>query len=288
MTKIRGEKTAIIPNDTRVAAIAEMIRSLRFVVESRYVLSYNKLVLSMPTFIAPTRNTHEDIFYQSAWHAGLDPYGHRFFGAYAAMKQIFDIFHCPEIHVNQSTYAPDIACESYQDRQISNVLAIEYSGESLGIMYLPRRGGFFFYDDSPMAEEVDLGANCSLRTRDPEQYWAEVRKLISSLCQSHNRPIDLLVLYGDRATDPELLGLVKDLFRSNTNVKIEEYLRTPDDHMFAAARTAAEEARIGMMGGFDACIWDEYCPRGEEPWPPGMEWWKPDEGSEDIQAKEEL
>jgi hypothetical protein len=139
-------------------------------------------------------------------------------------------------------------------------------------MLLPREEGFFFPDLSTVVEHFDLGAASVLRKDNPDGYWAVVKEVLRGITRTTEHSIDLLALQGDQATDPEFLSTVEEVFRLNRDIRKGDYLRTPTDHLFASARAAAREARIGMLTGFDLCIGWDWCPQGEEAIPDAFKW----------------
>lgn len=268
-------------NDPWVLAVAEMIKSLKTAVESRHPLTYNTVFLSLPNLVVNTGSNYEDRFRLSARHVGLSTVGgHHVLAAHAAMKEYYGIFHCPDIPIDEIHSVPDIECEKHNGERITNVLSIDYSGQSLGLILLPREDGFFFPDRSRLVERADLGAESSLRSQEPETYWARVKELVVEYSHFPGHDVDRLLLVGDRVSDSDFLAVVKDVFQSNEKVKVVDYLREPADHLFASARFAAREARVGMMTGFDACIWPDWCPVGEEKLPRELQWEFPKKGGE--------
>ena len=65
---------------------------------------------------------------------------------------------------------------------------------------------------------------------------------MSKFSAHDGEPIDLLVLFGTQATRPELLDILQKVFEENGKIKSEDYLQDAHNHIFAAARGAAQLA----------------------------------------------
>ena len=180
------------------------------------------------------------------------------------MMELYGIYHCQGIEIGDRRSIPDIECEQYHGRQIDNVISVEDSAENLGLMLLPRGDGWFMPDVATITDKLDMGANNSLKVEQPEAYWSEVTETIKAFSQLSSILIDLLLLTGDHVIDAQFLVVVDQVFESNKYIRKEEYLRQPADHVFATSRAAAEEARYGVMANWEACLWPDSCPGGEE------------------------
>jgi hypothetical protein len=168
----------------------------------------------------------------------------------------------PSIQIDNRTSISDTECEEYNGRQIDTVMSINYGAENLGLMLLPREDGWFMPDLATVLDQLNMGANPSLKLGQPEAYWSAVTDTIDAFCQSSKTPIDPLLLTGDHVMEAQFLAVIERVFHSNTRIRKEEYQRQPADHVFAASRAAAKKARYGMMTNCDACIWQEACPPG--------------------------
>jgi hypothetical protein len=179
-----------------------------------------------------------------------------------------------------------LPCEEYNGRRIRTVLSIDYSITNLNLMLLSREEGFFYPDLSTVVEYFDLGAASVLRKDDPDKYWATVKEVLVAITRTTEHSINLLTLQGDQATDSKLLSIIEEVFRLNKDIRKEDYLRTSTDHLFASARAAAREARIGMLTGFEICLRPDWCPRGEEDIPDEykIKWTEP--GATDSSTKD--
>jgi hypothetical protein len=274
-TTLRGfELSNARLNDSCIVAVSEMMIRLWSAVDSRHLTTQKPTVyLSTPNFLANSRVQYEDIFRLSAERAGLLTFGaQRMIAARSAMEDMYGIRNCHSIIIDEFQSIPDTGCEFHNGERVTNVLLIDHSNQSLGLALVPREYGMFFPDLMRVAELPDLGAGCALRSQDPERYWPRVEDLISEYSSVSGHNIDRLLLVGDGATDPDFLAVVNKTFQSSKTVRAKDYLRQPADHVFASARSAARQARIGMMTGFELCIWPPHCPKGEGKLPPEMEY----------------
>ena len=158
---------------------------------------------------------------------------------------------------------PDDYCYGSSEEKINTVLAITYSGASLGVTSLTRWLGSLY--PNRVSENFDHGAESVLRAGNPHQYWKDVKSFIEEGIE--NEKIDYLMMLGSHAMDPDLLRVIKEVFEARGNMKpwmrYLAQLRDPDEHLFAAARGAAETARVGMVNGFDACWVPDVCEQSD-------------------------
>lgn len=83
-----------------------------------------------------------------------------------------------------------------------------------------------------------------------------------------NTTIDYILLLGSHGQDPKLLGAIKDVIDRCGNIdpsildRYMAYRSSPDDEtsaLFAAARGAAVNARVGMETDLKACDEPPWC-----------------------------
>jgi hypothetical protein len=71
----------------------------------------------------------------------------------------------PSIQIDNRTSISDTECEEYNGRQIDTVMSINYGAENLGLMLLPREDGWFMPDLATVLDQLNMGANSSLKPR---------------------------------------------------------------------------------------------------------------------------
>ena len=270
-------------------AVADMLISIKEAIERIHSVQHETIYLVLPNSILRLKSEYWFWFKSAAAMANLPTFsGHYFLSTQAAMREFYGIGNCPDIPVDWYTSVPDLPCEEYNGRRIRTVLSIDYSTSNLNLMLLPREEGFFYPDLSTVVEHFELGAASVLRKDHPDEYWAVMKEALSAITRTTEHSIDLLTLHGDQATDPKFLSTVEEVFRLNRDIRKEDYLQTSTDHLFASARAAAREARIGMLTGFEICIRPDWCPQGEEDIPDEYKWKAAEPGVTDSSTKEEL
>jgi hypothetical protein len=268
-------------------AAADMLTTIRDAIERIHFFQHETVYLALPNSILRSKSEYGLWFESAATMANLPTFdGYYFLSTQAAMKELYEIGNCPDIPVDWYTSIPDLPCEEYNGRRIRTVLSIDYSITNLNLMLLSREEGFFYPDLSTVVEYFDLGAASVLRKDDPDKYWATVKEVLVAITRTTEHSINLLTLQGDQATDSKLLSIIEEVFRLNKDIRKEDYLRTSTDHLFASARAAAREARIGMLTGFEICLRPDWCPRGEEDIPDEykIKWTEP--GATDSSTKD--
>ena len=110
-----------------------------------------------------------------------------------------------------------------------------------------------------------------------------MKQRIEILSQHKGFPADLIALHGTQATRLELLEIVRDVFRENDNIRPEDYLRSTDEHIYAAARGVARIAKQDMWDDFIYCIPLDHCSISEH-MPSGLRWHRMSE--EELVAKQ--
>ncbi|KAJ9657133.1 hypothetical protein H2198_004491 [Neophaeococcomyces mojaviensis] len=134
------------------------------------------------------------------------------------------------------------ACENYRGRPTDSVLSIHLDQWSMSLRSMIREDGMFY---------PGLG-NTKL-------IWREAgTKLDDEIKKFTNTTVDLVLLSGPEAS--QLYKIVEQLFKDNANIVPEDYVRSAEDHTFAAARGAARLARDGMCNDFTVCIPNAWCP----------------------------
>lgn len=99
-------------------------------------------------------------------------------------------------------------------------------------------------------------------------------------------PIDLLILHGMEVTRPEFFDVVRELFADNDKIRLEDYLRSAEEHTYATSRGAAQIAKVGVWTDFLTCIPRFGCPISKHI-PPEFTWKKPEEEHQ-VEGREEL
>jgi hypothetical protein len=203
-----------------------MLISLKSEVENSHPLQFPSVFLSLPNFVTPGQQLYKDRFILAAELAGLSPFcGRNVLPAHAGMIELYGVYHCPAIEIDDRRSIRDIECKKYNGRQVDTVISIDYGAENLGLMLMPREDGWFMPDLATIVDKLDMGANSSLKAAQPEAYWRLVTDTIDAFCQLSTTPIDLLLLIGDHIMDAQFLAVVQRVFHSNLRIRKEDYLR---------------------------------------------------------------
>ncbi|QKX60477.1 uncharacterized protein TRUGW13939_07622 [Talaromyces rugulosus] len=249
--------------DNSVKAIATMLSDIKSgamdVLDPP--LKYNHVLLSWPDF--EYEFAHADRIHLASSLAGLnDFHGHGSIASRFALAQegVSKACYDPEKDMDDTLCDPSLP-------NLPTILVVSYSTASLSLTLHTRLWG-----DMPWPERLmdspALGASFANATSqgDPTEYWIKVRESIASVIG--NATIDYILLLGSHARDPELLGAIKGVLDRCGNIgpsivdRYMEYRSSPDDEtsaLFAAARGAAVNARIGMETGWKACDEPPWC-----------------------------
>ena len=256
-------------------AVAEILTSMKEIVESIHSIQLETIYLVLPNSIFRCKSKYSHWFESGAAISNLKTFGHHYLLSHqAAMEEFYGIGNCPDIPVDWYTSVPDLRCEEYKGRRIRTVLSIDYSTSNLNLMLLPREEGFFFPYLSTLVECFDLGATSVLRKNDPDGYRAAVKEGLRAITRTAEAPYKFPGTARRPSHRPGVLENCGEVFRLNGDIRKEDYLRTSTDHLFATARAAATEAGVGMMTGFYLCIGSDWCPQGEEAIPEGWRYIK--------------
>ena len=235
-----------------------MMTLFRYTKES-IPLEHNKIFLAVPDFVTTTTRSLSLQIQPLLREAGLESFGkHYRRQSQAALLNLYDLEDCHGIPVDENTEVPDKECEVYDGRSIQSALFAAVDGTSLTLRSLMRDDGMFYADRGAAEllwkdEEIE----------DEAGYFAWVDRGLRKFLETQHVAFDLLVLSGTKATASELQDIIQDVLKDNDNIRPEDYLRSEQDHAFAAARGAAALARMGMCNDFDACLPNLWCPISE-------------------------
>ncbi|EXJ54993.1 uncharacterized protein A1O5_12732 [Cladophialophora psammophila CBS 110553] len=217
-----------------------MIRALFAVASTIHHLQHRTAFLAIPNFVI---NSTYAVSLIDPLLSGAGLHGfqsRRRDESRAALLGLYQLQHCYRIHVNETHQIPDIECEKYNGRLIHSFLSIQLDASYFGLQQMYRNDGLIAISENMTEDHFDRGTN-SLNAQDPDHYWSWVK-------------------------DPHSRG-----FRHNDKIKAEEYLRTAEEHAYAASKGAAQIAKTGMWTNFEHCIPRYGCPLSEHA-PPEFQW----------------
>jgi hypothetical protein len=253
--------------------IIKVLRTLFQQVAKAHDLHYRYVYLSFPDFVNNGAPALDQILSLLLENASLQSYGStRSVRTYAALHGLYHLGNCFDaVDGDPDDYG---VCGKYKGRQIQTVLGIELSEKNFCMHLMPREDGLFFPDMASTKSYPHRGTASMNEAESYTDYWTWMKEEILTFVDQTGKHVDLPVLHGTPITNPELKTLIKDVFRDNPNIKSEEYLRSPHEHIFAPARSVAETAKSAMWDGLDVCIPSPACPISEH-YPPGQGWRRP-------------
>ncbi|KAK5418854.1 hypothetical protein LTR06_002605 [Exophiala xenobiotica] len=250
--------------------ISDMIRALFAVASTIHHLQHRTAFLAVPDFVIESTYA-VSLIDPLLSGAGLHGFqSRRRAESRAALLGLYQLQHCYGIHVNETHQISDIECEKYNGRLIHSFLSIQLDASYFGLHQMYRNDGLIAISENMTEDHFDRGTN-SLNAQDPDHYWSWVKDRVSHFSRHGAEPIDLLILHGTGVTRPKFLQLVREVFTHNDKIKAEEYLRTAEEHAYAASKGAAQIAKTGMWTNFEHCIPRYSCPLSEHA-PPEFQW----------------
>ncbi|KAF2420214.1 hypothetical protein EJ08DRAFT_683428 [Tothia fuscella] len=232
--------------DPIVGALSDMISSLMRTVRADHLAATEFVSVSRPDFDWYPE-MHHGRFTLATHNAGFRNFAsyHDLLSSIAALWS-FGLLDCE-----------DELCEGEP-----RILVLHYSNSTLATTSM--NSGNEHYPCRAW-NHIDLGASGALRMNDPNKYWMKVKQAIrdalAPVCDGEGREpsnpahVDQVVVIGERAPEPEFLRALQDIHGAMPRV----HSTSKSDHVFAAARGAAAQARLGMVDGFNGCIPNGWC-----------------------------
>jgi hypothetical protein len=141
---------------------------------------------------------------------------------------------------------PDLECEKYNGRPIHTLLSLQLESDYFGLCQMNRDDGEFIFSDNQTEVHFGRGTNSMKNVQSPDGYWNWIKDRVSHYSQYKGDPIDLLLLHGTEVTRPDFLNLIREIFAHNDKIREEDYLRSAEEHAYAASKGAAEYAKLAM------------------------------------------
>jgi hypothetical protein len=230
--------------------------ALKTVVQTKQLLFYPLLIISIPDFEADTGHVYKDFFASLAERVGFKLL-HSPMPASMRALEFYGIDDCWG-----SPSSPEPPCPPKEERS-DVVLTITYSNVSFGVTLLTRE--VFEYSWGTMwpqsvCEAVDLGRDVLLREQEPEKYWGEIKNMILGTIKDAER-VDTIIFLGPQGGDEELRKVVREVMdgHGEGQAVVAAAAQTAQESLFIAARGSAAVARRGMIDGFDACLVPNHC-----------------------------
>ncbi|KIW75457.1 hypothetical protein Z517_10198 [Fonsecaea pedrosoi CBS 271.37] len=252
-----GAETSPQATYEELIPIAEMMSTLFSEANKSVPLSNNLVFLAIPDFENSTSDTFTRPIRQLVQLAGLDCL--RFQRqSQLSLLHLYDLDNCFGIWLDLVTEVPDEECEKYKGRHIQSVLSVHLDRSSLNLRSMIRDDGIFLH--TPGSVKV-LWADEDAKANTTDWDW--VGRALEDFLHDHDLMFDLLLLSGAQVTDSNFQQIIRDRFKDNEKIVPQDYLRVSKDHLFAAARGAAELARVSLCTGDDACMPNSWCPISE-------------------------
>ena len=99
-----------------------------------------------------------------------------------------------------------------------------------------RDDGIIAMSENLTEVHFDHGTGSMTKGRNSSDYWKWIKSRVAPFSQYEGAPIDLLMLHGTHVRRPEFLDVIREIFASNDKVKEEDYLRSAEEHWYAASR----------------------------------------------------
>lgn len=256
-----------------------MVRALFTTTSTIHHLKHRVTFLSVPDFVlaSPSARIHIDPLLSHAGIAGFQ--SRRWDQDRAALLGLYQLQHCYGIDVNETHQMPDLECEKYNGRPIHTSLSVQLEENYFGLRQMYRDDGLILTSENSTESHFDRGTNSIISAHDPDEYWNFIKSRISHSSRFNDDHIDLLILHGTQVTRPDFLYLVREVFANNDKIKEEEYLRSAEEHAYAAAVGVAQLAKVGMWTDFEHCIPRYGCPVSEHT-PEEFRWHRADDKGE--------
>ncbi|EXJ60453.1 hypothetical protein A1O7_04606 [Cladophialophora yegresii CBS 114405] len=240
--------------------IAEMMSTLFSEANTSVPLSNNLVFLAIPDFENSTSDTSTRPIRQLVQWAGLDRLSFQR-QSQLSLLHIYNLDNCFGIWLDPVTEVPDEECEKYKGRHIQSVLSVHLDRSSVNLRSMIRDDGIFPHKPGSVkflwADEEDARANAT------DWDWDWVDHALERFLHDHDLMFDLLLLSGAHVTASDFQRIIRDRFKDNEKIVAQDYLRGSKDHLFAAARGAAQLARVRLCMGDDACMPNSWCPISE-------------------------
>ena len=241
--------------DYNLGPIADMMSKLFQSTKESVALDHNKLFLAVPDFVVTTNPSVNRPIKSLLQQAHVETFGmHYQRQSQEALSHLYGLKDCFGVAIDEDTEMPDTECEEYNSKSIQSVLFVAVDGVSLTLRSMLREDGMFYADLGP-AELLWKHGDIE----DDTAYLAWVDRRLGEFLESQDATFDLLLLSGTKATAGHLQEILQDRLKGEHNIRSEDYLRSYQDHAFAAARGAAASARRGMCNDFEACLPNSWC-----------------------------
>jgi hypothetical protein len=153
---------------------------------------------------------------------------------------------------------PDYLCEGRPP-----ILVLLYTNTTLAST-LMTSGNLYF--PCRIRYHLKLGAESERHKQDPVGYWKRAKSVIMEglLGQCDYQAllehvsIGRIVVLGERGNDKDFLTTLQDVYGGFPRILQD------NEHIFAAARNAADDAREGMIDDFTLCLPNQRCEKEAE------------------------
>jgi hypothetical protein len=226
-----------------------MMRILYYKANESVPLTNNKVFLAVPDFENTTSYEITRPVRPLLQSAGLDGFSYQR-QSQLSLLHLYNLENCFDIWLDLLTEVPDEECEKYLGRRIQSVFSIHLDGSSLNLRSMVRDDGMFSHK---LGSVQLLWIDEDVR-QENITYWDWLERALHEFLHDHDVVFDLLLLSGTQATAPNFQQIIRDILKDNKKIVSQDYLRGTNDHVFAAARGAAELARVGMCTDYNACL----------------------------------
>jgi hypothetical protein len=238
-----------LPEDPIVDAFAEMIISLMAIVRDKHPSASEFITLSRPDIDSGSA-PHHGRFTLAIQKAGLKDFGstHDPIASLSALWS-FGMLDCT-----------DELCEGEP-----RVLVLHYTASTLSVSSM--NSGVFYYS-CRVRNFPNLGAESMFKLKEPTEYWSKVKSAVQNAfpprCDrtdpSKPTHIEQIIVLGEHGNDTDFLRILQDIHGSMPRIRS----LSAADHLFAAARGAAMQARTGMVDGYNECVSNGWCAQAPE------------------------
>ncbi|KIW24840.1 uncharacterized protein PV07_10529 [Cladophialophora immunda] len=239
--------------DDSLIPIVEMMRKLYHEANQSVPLTNNNVFLAVPDLqYAMTYETsrHIEPLLQAAGLNGL------FYlrQSQLSLLHLYNLDNCYDIWLDEVTWVPDEECEEYHDRNIQSVFSIHLDESSLTLRSMIRDDGLFPYEPGDVQYFwADEGVG-----QDKLAYWDWLEHSLRGFLHDRDVAYDLLLLSGTQATALDFQQIIQSVLKDHKKIVPRDYLRRPIDHTYAAARGAAQLARVYLCSS--SCMSAPWCP----------------------------
>lgn len=262
------------PLDDSLIPIVDMMKTLYYEANKSVPLSNNNVFLAVPDLeyaINYETSQHIEPLLQVAGLNGL------FYSRQSQLSllHLYNLENCFDIWLDEFTRVPDEECEEYHDRNIQSVFSIHLDKSSLILRSMIRDDGLFPYEAGSVQY---FWADEDVR-QDNLIYWDWLEHALREFLHDRDVVYDLLLLSGTQATALDFQQIMQNVLKDHEKIVSRDYLRRPIDHTYAAARGAAQLARVYLCSS--SCMPASWCPTSEhcKKWA----WHRDDEGAKKIE-----